>query len=47
MADDAPPPGRAPRDYRPALRPMLSQVALLFAVIIAWLFISPLILPAT
>ena len=50
MADDAPPPGppgRSPRDYRPDLRPMLILVGLLFAVIVAWLFLSPLILPAS
>jgi len=46
VTDQAPPPGRSPRDYRPDLRPMLILVALLFAVIVAWLFISPLILPA-
>jgi hypothetical protein len=51
--DDAPPPDgappldRSPRDYRPDLRPMLILVALLFTVIVAWLFLSPLILPAT
>ena len=46
---DAPPPtgGRTPRDYRPDLRPMLILVGLLFAVVLAWLFLSPLILPAT
>jgi hypothetical protein len=50
MAADAPPPepsGRSPRDYRPDLRPMLILVGVLLAVIVAWLFISPLILPAT
>jgi hypothetical protein len=53
VADDAPPPGRSersgrsPRDYRPDLRPMLILVGLLFVVVVAWLFISPLILPAT
>ena len=49
MADLPPAPdgGRNPRDYRPDLRPMLILVALLFAVVIAWLFLSPLILPAT
>jgi hypothetical protein len=49
VADDAPPPppGRSPRDYRPDLRPMLILVGLLLAVIVAWLFLSPLILPAT
>jgi hypothetical protein len=53
VADDAPPPGhsgrsgRSPRDYRPDLRPMLILLGLLLAVVVAWLFISPLILPAT
>jgi len=47
VPDDAPPPGRSPRDYRPDLRPMLILVGLLFAVIVAWLILSPLILPAT
>jgi hypothetical protein len=51
VADDSPPPpggsGRSPRDYRPDLRPMLILVGLLLAVVVAWLFISPLILPAT
>lgn len=49
MADDAPPPdgGRTPREYRPDLRPMVILVVLLLAVIVAWLFLSPLILPAT
>jgi hypothetical protein len=47
MADDAPPPGGSPRDYRPDLRPMVILVVLLLAVIVAWLFLSPLILPAT
>ena len=31
----------------PDLRPMLILVGLLFAVVLAWLFLSPLILPAT
>jgi len=39
------PPRRSPGDYRPDLRPMLILVGLLLAVVIAWLFISPLILP--
>ena len=47
MAEGSPRRGRSPRDYRPDLRPMLILVALLFAVIVAWLVISPLILPAT
>ena len=46
---DVPPPtgGRNLRDYRPDLRPMLILVGLLIAVVVAWLFLSPLILPAT
>ena len=47
MGDRPTPPGRSPRDYRPDVRPMLILVGLLFAVIVAWLFLSPLILPAT
>jgi hypothetical protein len=45
---DSPPPERpkGPGDYRPDLRPMLILVALLLAVVVAWLFLSPLILPA-
>jgi hypothetical protein len=36
---------KPPRDYRPDLRPMLILAGLLVVVVIAWLFISPLILP--
>ena len=45
MADDPRPPRRSPGDYRPDLRPMLILGVLLVAVVIAWLFLSPLILP--
>ena len=45
MADDAEPP-RGPGDYRPDLRPMLILFGLLAAVVIAWLVLSPLILPS-
>jgi hypothetical protein len=48
MADDRrppPPEPREPRDYRPDLRPMVILVGLLAAVVIAWLLLSPLILP--
>ena len=45
MAGD-PPPKPGPGDYRPDLRPMLILVGLLAAVIVAWLLLSPLILPA-
>jgi hypothetical protein len=42
----AQPPGRkGPSDYRPDLRPMLILGALLVAVVVAWMVISPLILP--
>ena len=37
---------KGPGDYRPDLRPMLILVAMLAAVVVAWLFLSPLILPA-
>ena len=46
MTSPDPPPRRSPGDYRPDLRPMLILVALLAAVIVAWLLLSPLILPA-
>lgn len=36
---------RQPRDYRPDLRPILILAGLLLAVVLGWLFISPLILP--
>lgn len=47
MTSSDQPPRRSPGDYRPDLRPMLILVALLAAVIVAWLFVSPLILPAS
>ena len=46
MADDRPPPRRSPGEYRPDLRPMLVLVVLLVVVVAAWVFLSPLILPA-
>jgi hypothetical protein len=45
MAEDRRPPPREPRDYRPDLRPMLILLGLLVAVVLAWLLLSPLILP--
>ena len=45
MADQPRPPRRSPGDYRPDLRPMLILGALLVAVVVAWLILSPLILP--
>lgn len=45
MADDGRPPRRSPGDYRPDLRPMLILVMLLVAVVVAWLLLSPVILP--
>ena len=46
MAEGPRPPRRSPGDYRPDLRPMVILGALLIAVLVAWLFLSPLILPA-
>jgi hypothetical protein len=46
MAGDPPRPHRSPGDYRPDLRPMLLLGALLVAVVIGWILLSPLILPA-
>jgi hypothetical protein len=40
------PPSRPPRDYRPDVRPMLILAAIIVLVIVGWLFISPLVLPA-
>ena len=45
MADDPRPPRRSPGDYRPDLRPMIILGVLLAAVVIAWLILSPLMLP--
>ena len=42
---EQPPPPRGPGDYRPDLRPMAILGILLLAVVIAWLILSPLILP--
>ncbi len=39
------PPRRSPGDYRPDLRPMIILAVVLVAVVIAWLALSPLILP--
>ena len=38
-------PPRSPRDYRPDLRPMIILGALLVLVVVAWVILSPLILP--
>ena len=40
-----PPPRKQPGDYRPDLRPMLILGVVLVAVVIAWIVLSPLILP--
>lgn len=37
---------RSPRDYRPDLRPILILGGLLVLVIVGWILLSPLILPA-
>ena len=36
---------RRPQDYRPDLRPMIILGVLLVAVVVAWVLLSPLILP--
>jgi hypothetical protein len=46
MSGDPPPPRRSPGDYRPDLRPMLILGGLLVAVVVGWILISPLLLPA-
>ena len=46
MSGDPRPPRRSPRDYRPDLRPMLILAGLLVAVVVGWILISPLLLPA-
>jgi len=45
VTDDPGPPRRNPGDYRPDLRPMLVLVIVLLAIVAAWIFLSPLILP--
>jgi hypothetical protein len=40
-----PPPRKGPGDYLPDLRPMLILGALLVAIVVAWIVLSPLILP--
>jgi hypothetical protein len=37
---------KRPQDYRPDLRPMLILAALLVFVVVAWILLSPLILPS-
>jgi hypothetical protein len=45
MSGDPRSPRRSPGDYRPDLRPMLILGAVLVAVVLGWLILSPLILP--
>jgi hypothetical protein len=44
--DDGPRPPRRPQDYRPDLRPMIILAVLLGLVVVGWVLLSPLILPA-
>ncbi|MEX1073000.1 MAG: hypothetical protein WED86_04810 [Chloroflexota bacterium] len=46
MSGDTPPPRRSPGDYRPDLRPILVLAGVLLVVLIGWILISPLVLPA-
>jgi hypothetical protein len=45
VTEDPRPPRKDPRDYRPDLRPMLILGALLVLVVVAWVILSPMILP--
>ena len=39
------PPRRSPGSYRPDLRPMLILGVVLVVVVVAWIILSPMILP--
>ena len=39
------PPRRPPGSYRPDLRPMLILAVVLVMVVVAWIVLSPMILP--
>lgn len=45
MAEEPRPPRRSPEDYRPDLRPMIILGVLLLVVVVAWVLLSPIILP--
>ena len=45
MAEEPRPPRRSPEDYRPDLRPMIILGVLLVVVVVAWVLLSPIILP--
>lgn len=45
MTEDRRPQRKEPRDYRPDLRPMLVLAGLLILVVVAWILLSPVILP--
>jgi hypothetical protein len=44
--NDGPRPPRRPEDYRPDLRPMIILAVLLALVVVGWVLLSSLILPA-
>ncbi len=46
MSGDPTPPRPSPQDYRPDLRPILILGGLLVVVVVGWILISPLVLPA-
>jgi hypothetical protein len=46
MSADPPPPRRPPGDYRPDLRPILILGGVLLAVLVGWILLSALVLPA-
>jgi hypothetical protein len=45
VAEEPRPPRRPPSEYRPDLRPMLLLGGLLVLVVLAWVILSPIILP--
>jgi len=45
VAEPTGPPRKRPGDYRPDLRPMLILAAVLVVVVVAWIILSPMILP--
>jgi hypothetical protein len=45
VAEEPRPPRRSPEDYRPDLRPMIILGVLLLVVVVAWVLLSPIILP--
>jgi hypothetical protein len=47
VAGDARPPRRPPGDYRPDLRPMLILAGLLVLILVGWIILGSMVLPAS